>query len=140
MSWSSFLVLKSYFARNEFGKFKLQIFMFIMSSAIFGELAPLALIANLLLIDLFSVLLVFGFAAIFIGKLNFSKFFLDMQNNFLVLIEKFSDFEFDYLIVQLSGSAVYTASRSLFIFLSGILVLNALRELSIRRFDSFEKD
>lgn len=140
MSWAAYICLKTGGNSSNWAIYKCNFFMFIMSAAVFSELAPLGLICNLLIIPIFPLVLLSACGLILIDDVSVGFFIVEFQKSFLTLVSIISDFGSFFRHLCLDLRVVDGFFRcSLLVYIT-IRILNSLRDLSISDYGFGDKE
>jgi hypothetical protein len=141
MSWAATLFLVAKYSRvEESGNlftflfdWRLQLKIMCLSSAVFSELSLLSLPANLIFGSAFGVTLYVTIVNLLIPHPYVTLFTSEFVGSFLEIIVKTSYLATKYRWLYFEVAMLPTWLQLVGLLASGILILNSLRELSIRR-------
>ncbi len=129
MSWAAYLLV----IRGLRGRMLwTQVQLTVMAAAAFGQLPLLGILANLVLVPVFSLLLVLGLVAVICGPaLPGRELILAMHSSFIEIVMGLGQLIEAFPWLSLSGDRLPAPCRGLFWILSAIFLLNTCRILSI---------
>lgn len=129
MSWAAYLLV----IRGLRGRMLwTQVQLTVMAAAAFGQLPLLGILANLVLVPVFSLLLVLGLVAVVCGPaLPGRELILAMHASFIEIVMRLGQLIEAYPWLSLSGDRLPAVCQGVFWILSAIFLLNTCRILSI---------
>lgn len=111
---------------------RMQIGLTALVAAVFGQLALVGLVANLVLIPAFPVLLMTGLLALALPELPILPMLLAIQRSFIALVRLFDGLCDVVPWLSIPADDLPTAARLVCLGISAWILLNTSRELTIR--------
>jgi len=113
----------------------LQLRMMVLVAGVFGQVSLLGLIANLCLVPLLGILLASGLLVVFLPIFRSGDLLLAFHASFAETVSRLASLTATYTWLAPTPEALPIWFRPLALVFSAWLLLNACRDLSIRRYD-----
>lgn len=135
MSWSAYVLVLAARPHGLRATLALQSKLLVLTGGIFGQLPLLGLIANPLLVPLFPLLLAVGLAEALAGSFGASRLALAIHANFIEWASVIAALAERWPWLYVGSDRLDGLGRSGLVLAGAALVLNAVRDLSIRGYE-----
>jgi predicted membrane metal-binding protein len=135
MSWCAYVLVLAARPDGLLATLALQAKLLVLTGAVFGQLPLLGLIANPLLVPLFPFLLAVGLAEALAGGFGASRLALAIHANFIEWTSAMAAIAERWPWLYVGSDQLGGLGRSGLVLVGAALVLNAVRDLSIRGYE-----
>lgn len=135
MSWCAYILVIHAQSSGFISTILLQFKLLVLNTAVFSQVSWLSLVANPIMVPIFPILLVSGFVYLAVPESIFGQLGLSIQLVFIEITEAIAGLTGKFPWLFVSAEEVSQTFRGSSLILTGVLMLNALRDLSIREGD-----